>query len=671
MLLAGLLIVLAWGTFIESEYNSTVARFVLYGTNWFAALIALLCVNVLCSVLVRFPWKICQLPFLGVHAGLLVLFFGCYQTWQFGEEAQITLPEGSVGRLATKSDKQQLQFRYIGHQVEESPTLEVPFLPGPFNWQDYEYENWFRNEPRYGTSLWYALHLAHRDNGKLRLADKNINVEVLDYLANSTLESVPPLELNIRWNQTETIQSENGDTKQVPRSWETMQLEMRRHGTGLFEVQGANVTMAHGERVSYSFAGTQDELKAFQTGLPKGGENSGFWGELVLYYGGQVYSLNADSVIKLTGNERLPIADSGLRIGEVRFRDRGPILNFTVFSPGGVQESLTLFPDNPEMNIQARKLGVFGSYWLEPQNILKNRDYSNSPTIRRLALPRYDFVQGPDKKLYYRLWSGEKVIASGEIENAASNAKTEISVAEGTPFASFVSVTRFVGQDVPGARIVSLPVTNSNMQRTEQRLKLHVQFDGKEDTFWLRAVTPTVVPLPPEADQIRYLYGKNRTLCVQSDFGKVDLGFAILLKKFDRRIEPGTKMPSHFSSLVDFVEPFNARNLSEAFSPHYTDYRPLPNGGDILISMNRPAYFKGTGQGYRIYQSSYLGPYHPDNAQFFELHDGKIFAWEKKPRETISMSTLSVNSDPGRGWKYAGCLLIIIGTGGFVLRRKK
>jgi hypothetical protein len=71
-------------------------------------------------------------------------------------------------------------------------------------------------------------------------------------------------------------------------------------------------------------------------------------------------------------------------------------------------------------------------------------------------------------------------------------------------------------------------------QQNERRVKLRVVFDGKmEDTFWIRAVAPTVVPLPPEQDQIRYIYGNDRTLCVQLNFETLDLGFGILLKRFE------------------------------------------------------------------------------------------------------------------------------------------
>jgi hypothetical protein len=245
--------------------------------------------------------------------------------------------------------------------------------------------------------------------------------------------------------------------------------------------------------------------------------------------------------------------------------------------------------------------------------------------------------------------------------------KPQFSIAQQTPNEAEVVIDRFVSQDVPGSRIVLAPVNRG--MHNDQRVKLRVAFEGKEDTFWLRAVAPTVVPLPPEQDQIRYIYGNGRTLCVQLNFETIELGFGILLKEFEKRTEPGIRMPSHFSSRVNYVEPIDPTAAGTAFSRRLENFQVLPGGENILISMNRPGYFRGNGAGYRIYQSSYLGPFYPDQPQFHELYDGTIFPWETRPRMSIAMSTLSVNNDPGRGWKYFGCFLIVMGSALFVWRK--
>ena len=673
VLLSVLLFLLAWGTFVESEYSAAVAQFVLYANVWFYLLIALLALNIFCSMLLRFPWRRHDIPFLVCHLGILLLLFGCYLTWQYGEEAQITLAEGTIGRVAVKLDRQQFELQYITHVLENTPEpTQIRFRPGPFSWQDYEYDNWIKDERRYKTVLWYAMRLGYRDIGELPTDDPNVTIEVLDYYANSVLEPVPPLDVNILWkNKTVATETDMGEIRAVPRNWEQVLLDtrQRRAPMGLSDVRGASTTMSQGERVTYSLAIAQEELTAFQKSRPQGGDNVGLWGEIILYYGGNHYSVNVEQILELAEDRRFAVPGSGLRIGDVMFRDRGPIINFSVFTESGEREAMTLFPDNPELNVHARRLGVFGSYWVDPRRIMQqSRDHAESPMLERLALQRLDFMQGPDKRLYYRLWSGQNIIADGVVPDREGQRRPQFTLAKQTSDEVEIVIDRFVPQDIPGYRIVSAPLGSG--RHNEQRLRLRVVFDGKENTFWLRAVTPTVIPLPPEPDQIRYVYGNNQTLSVQLNFENIDLGFGILLKNFEKRTEPGTRMPSHFSSLVDYVEPVDPAEAGRTFSRNLRGYRALPGGADILISMNRPGFFgDASGHGFRIYQSSYIGPFYPDQPQFHELYDGSIFPWETRPRETIAMSTLSVNADPGRGWKYFGSLLIVLGATMFVGRK--
>jgi hypothetical protein len=188
--------------------------------------------------------------------------------------------------------------------------------------------------------------------------------------------------------------------------------------------------------------------------------------------------------------------------------------------------------------------------------------------------------------------------------------------------------------------------------KQEQRVKLNVSLDGKEETFWLRILNSTV----SDSDQIHFIYGKDRTAVIQWNYAQIDLGFGIFLKQFDMRTEPGSKTASHYASVVDFVESSTAPSTSLA--------------EDVTISMNQPASFQGKGRKYRIYQSSFQGPYHPNDPWFYEMYDGKVFPGETKPREDMFLSTFSINDDPGRGLKYLGCFLTIFGATLFIRRFK-
>jgi hypothetical protein len=673
-LLATLLVLMAFGTFVESEYGTTVANFILYGNFRFHLLIALLALNLVGGIILRFSKGRHKIPFLMAHIGILVLLFGCYLTWQHGVEAQITLPEGTVGSVAVKLEQQQLDFKYLVHSVANTPKpLRSPFRPGPFSWQDYQWENWIKDNKRWKWILWHAMRYIHRDTGEKVVSgeapgDPSIKYEILDYYASSALETVEPFDMSILWNKTVQTVTELGDAKEVPRNWEQVRLDLRQQHfvSGLSGIRGVGTRMKGEERISYSLALSDTELTAFQKSRPQGGSNAGLWGEIVLFYGGNSYSINVDQLIALMDNRRFPVGATGLQIGNVNFSDRMPVINFVLFTQSGEHEAMTLFPDNPELNVQARKLGVFGSYWVDPQRIMQEKaEHADHPQLQRLAVQRLDFMQGPDKKLHYRLWSGQKIVADGVVPGREGQKKPQFKIAEKTPDEVEIVIDRFVPQDVPHSRIV--PATIRRDRQNEQRVKLRVTFDGKEDTFWLRAAAPTVVPLPPEQDQIRFVYGNGRTLCVQLGYETIELGFGILLKQFEKRTEPGMRMSSHYSSLVDYVEPIDP---SDTASRNLKNYQVLPDGENILISMNQPGYYTGTGRGYRIYQSSYIGPFYPDQPQFDELYDGTVFPWESRPRESIAMSTLSVNNDPGRGWKYFGSFLIVLGTAMFVWRKR-
>jgi len=673
ILLAIMLILLAWGTFVETEYGTAVAQFVLYANVWFYLLIALLAINIFVNMFLRFPWRRFDIPFLVTHIGILLLLFGCFLTWQYGVEAQMTLPEGAIGRVAVKLDKQKLEIQHIVHTAE-APTAPVhlPFQPGPFSWQDYEWANWIKDGRKYKWILWHAIRFGQRDKGVLMSGDPNVKIETLDYYANSTLDPVPPLDVSILWNKTVTTETEIGESREAPRIWEPVRLAPPRHQrrvAGLSDIRGSSTTMTQRELVTYGLAISPEELTAFRMSRPKGGAHAGLWGEIVLYYGGNHYSVNVDRLRELPRNERFPVGDSGLQIVNterfpLQFIERIPNIRFAVLTPSGEMEEMALFPDNPEHNFHARRLGVFGSYWVDPQRIMQqSREHADNPMLERLAIQRLDFMQGPDKKLYYRLWSGQRIVADGVVPDRAGSQQPQFTLAEGTPDEVAIAVDRFIPQDVPGGRVISAPIGGG--RHNEQRVLLRVTFDGKEDLFWLRATTPTVAPLPPDPDQIRHVYGNNRTLRVQLNYENIDLGFGILLKHSEKRNEPGTATRAFSSSLVDYVEPIDPTNASVTFSWDLEHFRPLPNGEDILISLNRPGNFNG----YRIYHSTSHDPYYPDQRDFHELYDGTIFPWETRPRESITMSTLSVNADPGRGWKYFGSLLIVLGAAMFIWRK--
>jgi ABC-type transport system involved in cytochrome c biogenesis permease subunit len=130
----------------------------------------------------------------------------------------------------------------------------------------------------------------------------------------------------------------------------------------------------------------------------------------------------------------------------------------------------------------------------------------------------------------------------------------------------------------------------------------------------------------------------------------LDLGFQVYLHQFRRRLDPGSGMPSLYSSRVDFLA------LSNPPKP-LKDEKKLRE--DVLITLNAPVDFTDPQKGrtYRFFQASFREPWLPGDAEFDEL------AGDDRSRDQIYLSVLSMNYDPGRGLKYLGSLLIVVGIG--------
>jgi len=49
--------VVAWGTVVESQYNSEYSSLLIYKSGWFGFLLILLWINIFSATLSRWPWK--------------------------------------------------------------------------------------------------------------------------------------------------------------------------------------------------------------------------------------------------------------------------------------------------------------------------------------------------------------------------------------------------------------------------------------------------------------------------------------------------------------------------------------------------------------------------------------------------------------------------------------
>ncbi len=88
---------LAWGTWLDSKHNAALAKELVYGSWWFIALMALVCVSLVFAVVTRYPWKKKHVGFITVHAGLILLICGGFWSLFQRVEGHLALGEGETG----------------------------------------------------------------------------------------------------------------------------------------------------------------------------------------------------------------------------------------------------------------------------------------------------------------------------------------------------------------------------------------------------------------------------------------------------------------------------------------------------------------------------------------------------------------------------------------------
>jgi hypothetical protein len=675
--------VLAWATWVERSYGSAAAHYGIYGTRWFAGLVSLLGANVLVAALIRFPWRKQQTGFVVTHAGILVLLLGCLLSWMGGIDAQMPIFEETVAHRAFVQS-QHFELTVYGSPSsaaeraestgEVSPAaapreqadrfaMDIPFVAGPFNWRDY------RRLP------WLPWQLTRHDQGTVYNHD-GIRLEVLDYLSDSKTVPVPPLKLQVSGRATKLGSPPAAGNKPAAPpvavgsglndrplptggariaqtgggTWQTVELNVQDAAAGGSQRRRMGLSgrqeLPGGQQIVFWVAGSRAETDAFLNSRPDG--PLGTKGQLVLWAGGKSHTFLVDS---LAPGSRVPLGDTGLQLELAQSDPQFSGVAIRLFAPGESLRRLILLADYPELNQQDEEHGVFGSYWLGPRPAPPATAGSPAAGLRGIGRPRIDILQGVDGKLYSRVWKSPHVEAIGEV------------AADGTHQVSFAAtedqvtwyVDEFIPQDRPGARIE--PVAFSAKKGSNQKVRralVRLTVDDRSEEFWLDGLEASQFEHPPRQTQRRVVCGRGRRAAVSLARDEIDSGFRVRLERFNRKLDPGTSMASHYSSLVDFL------------APELGGGDPAKRGSDdaqvlrrnVLITLNDPANFSDprSGRSYRIFQESFAGPWRPGDEEFDQL----VPAGSKK--DQLFISYLTLNYDPGRGLKYTGSLLVVAGV---------
>lgn len=277
----------------------------------------------------------------------------------------------------------------------------------------------------------------------------------------------------------------------------------------------------------------------------------------------------------------------------------------------------------------------------------------------RSAPRQLDLLEGADGRLYYRVWNAPQIEAIGPVP---VDKKPIVSFqGSGAPLTWYVD--RFTPSDRPGSAVTPLPYSaKKEGARKQRRALVRLTVDGRSEEFWLDGIEPNPLVQPLRPDESRTVPGDKRRVAVSLAWDSFDLGFDVYLHQFDRRLDPGTSMASHYSSLVDFCRRVEDREGQKESPSDTADSRKPQQaallGEKVLITLNEPKTIVDPrdGRSYRMFQESFNGPWKPGDEEF------DMLVQATSDRDQLFVSTLTVNYDPGRGLKYLGSLLVVGGV---------
>ncbi len=128
-----LMLLLIVTTVLESMHGTPFVQKIFYQTKWFDFFLSLLCINIICSTILRFPFKSYHTGFVITHIGIVGLLAGALVTRLFGIEGQLLLFEGKAANVIT-SGEYQLEATLVDH---ENRTFDLT----PGNYQLPKFQN--------------------------------------------------------------------------------------------------------------------------------------------------------------------------------------------------------------------------------------------------------------------------------------------------------------------------------------------------------------------------------------------------------------------------------------------------------------------------------------------------------------------------------------------------
>lgn len=129
--------VLAYGTVYETTNGPQAVAIDIYQSKWFALLLAMLGVNILCAALIRFPWKKRQTGFVITHAGLITVLIGSFLSIKMTDEGELYIDEGKSSHQYVRENYPVINVEPVNPETGASlgSPFVLPFRPGAAPWE--------------------------------------------------------------------------------------------------------------------------------------------------------------------------------------------------------------------------------------------------------------------------------------------------------------------------------------------------------------------------------------------------------------------------------------------------------------------------------------------------------------------------------------------------------
>jgi hypothetical protein len=621
---------LAFATWFESNYGTTAVQDYVYRSTWFAVLLAFLATNILCAALIRFPWKRRQTGFVVTHAGLLVLIFGSYWSFRTADEGLVGMLEGETRGQLRRSDPV-IRVREVDpHTQETYREYDLPFKPGPFPWGDGQAHlhglfdlalNWLSGG---------RLPVPDRDGEVLSLPGDPFKLVVKKHLPASAAAVVhqadpagdPMAKIQLQFKAPGMPQAREAFTSEADQ-W--FKLERRFYRVAKSDAP-ALVAFAYVDRPELVEDFLRPPLDTRRRGVARfrypdrAGKT-------------RVFDLALEGQQNKTTS--LPDSDLSVRVEKIADFPTGEGGLFRILGEAAIPVGMFQVRKGNEPEVEHFAMA---SLPMVPNVMPNSRDpAAKTPeplvSIHMMIPPELDpkangrfgqieVLAGPDRSLYYRVF-GRGKDGKAELRSAGPLAKGKTVDAFGgganMPMTISFRVEDYLPSGIEKQVFEPVILPKNQMEDAVAASLIEMTVGDKTKEIWIQRgeslEAPSFKPVP-FGDQ---LYE------IAYDVDRKPLGFELKLDDFEIGFEPGTEQATKFVSKVRLNDP------SEGVKD-----RPY------TISMNEPMSHRG----YTFYQSRY--------SPIMDPHTGQ--------RTGQFQSVFQVGLDPGRPIKYAGCVLIVLGT---------